>query len=331
MLLTLQRASKQTCRLLGWWCHGALESYDMAQPAWVVRNRRARFRRRVAPAVGRGWPAGWGYRVQPAWLRYFSHALHSPQRRSVETARAALAARAVLEGTSPEQFPASLSETGVWAPGWLTYNLRALPLRFAAHIIAVAIVLSVALLSSDLAIQSWPSVAREAFPGAFTEPDQDDVRVQRQITVPPSGQAVDLALAANMLLGQIEPAFVESHVLAEGETLGQIAAANKVSVASIVWSNDLPASDVFAAGQELRIPRLSGIPYVIEQDATLDSIAAQFHVSPQAIVLFKANGVQEGQPLPVGREIFIPGGTRDYPAEFLAQHNGEQELPRCVR
>jgi murein DD-endopeptidase MepM/ murein hydrolase activator NlpD len=136
-----------------------------------------------------------------------------------------------------------------------------------------------------------------------------------------------LALAtANLLPGQIEPVFVESHVLAEGETLGQIAAANNVTVASLVWSNDLPANDVFAAGQELRIPRLSGIPYVIEEDTTLDSLAAQFHVSPQAIVLFKANGVQEGQPLPVGREIFIPGGMRDYPPEFLAQHNGEQGI-----
>jgi len=36
--------------------------------------------------------------------------------------------------------------------------------------------------------------------------------------------------------------------------------------------------------------------------------------------------VSMGQPLPVGQELFIPGGTRAYPAEFLAQHGGEQGI-----
>jgi murein DD-endopeptidase MepM/ murein hydrolase activator NlpD len=171
--------------------------------------------------------------------------------------------------------------------------------------------------------QSVPWRAPDPSSAQFVGQD-DDVRVRREITLATDAEASAQALsAANLRPEQVEPVFTESHVLAEGETLGQIAAAYRVTVASIFWSNDLAASDVFAVGQELRIPRMSGIPHVIEQGDTLAAIAAQFHVSPQAIVLFKPNGVQESQPLPVGREIFIPGGTRDYPADFLAQHSGE--------
>src|SRR5207253_6879736 len=51
-----------------------------------------------------------------------------------------------------------------------------------------------------------------------------------------------------------------------------------------------------------------------------------FHVTTQAIVLFKANGVDEDQPLPVGREIFIPGGSQSYPAEILSRYGDEQGI-----
>ena len=62
-------------------------------------------------------------------------------------------------------------------------------------------------------------------------------------------------------------------------------------MASLFWSNDLDRGDILAAGQALRIPRISGIPYVIQAGDTLESIAQKFQVSPQAIVLL--TGVRE--------------------------------------
>src|SRR5262249_1180347 len=121
---------------------------------------------------------------------------------------------------------------------------------------------------------------------------------------------------------QFASAFVESHVVVEGETLRDIAAQYHISVPALFWSNDLQASGVFAAGQTLRIPRISGIPYIIEESDTLEAIAQRIQVDQHASVLFKANGVHEGQALPVGVEIFVPGGTLPYPDELLSRYGG---------
>jgi murein DD-endopeptidase MepM/ murein hydrolase activator NlpD len=150
-----------------------------------------------------------------------------------------------------------------------------------------------------------------------------DLEIQRQlagIDLPSDGdQALEFAPIAGAIA---ESAYADSHILAEGETLGQLAAQYHVSVASIFWANDLAESQVFGAGQELRIPRQNGIPHVVEPGETLDGLAARFQVQPLAIVLFAPNRVRAGQPLPVGQEIFIPGGKQEYSEAYLAQHGG---------
>src|SRR5262249_21911424 len=150
-----------------------------------------------------------------------------------------------------------------------------------------------------------------------------DVRVQRQISAGEGSSTSDQALSlAPNPSPYNAPAFEEYHVLVEGETLGELAARYHVSVESIFWANDLGSSHVFAAGQELRIPRMAGIPYVIEQGDTIEAIAGRFHVQPEAIELFAPNGVHMDQPLNLGSEIFIPAGVQAYPEEFLRQHGG---------
>ncbi|NJO84457.1 MAG: peptidoglycan DD-metalloendopeptidase family protein [Blastochloris sp.] len=97
-------------------------------------------------------------------------------------------------------------------------------------------------------------------------------------------------------------------------------------VASIVWANDLQNGDLLAVGRELRIPRISGIPHVVQQGDTIESIARAFQVSPEAITLFKANDVRVGDVLDVGRELFVPGATRGYPTEFLSRYGDERAV-----
>lgn len=136
-----------------------------------------------------------------------------------------------------------------------------------------------------------------------------------------------IALAPLRLLPpDLAPAFEERYQLQEGEQLGDIAARYGVSVASLFWANGLQSGDVLAAGQELRIARISGIPHVIQPGETLEAIAERFGVSVQAIVLFKANRISVGQDLPIGREIFIPGGVLPYPPEILARYGDERGI-----
>lgn len=224
-------------------------------------------------------------------------------------------ARALLNGTSP-------ALTRRRSPLALVRRLlaqlarrRGLPLRFAAHFLTVGIVLlavlSPALAHSLVAPASLGGVAPRARAAI-------DLQVSREIDAQAragdAGLLQPLALMAN---AEELPAFVDTHEVFEGETLGQIATQYGVSVASLFWANDLGTENVFAAGQELRVPRLSGLPYIIEEGDTLDALAARFGVRTQAITLFKPNAIDASAPLPVGREIYIPGGVSAYPDDLL--------------
>jgi murein DD-endopeptidase MepM/ murein hydrolase activator NlpD len=198
-------------------------------------------------------------------------------------------------------------------------------LRLAAHLVTLAIVLTVAVVAKDISAGSDYWVVRRGTPRLVVR--APDIRVQRSLLAPFGvGGEVTALPALRAPQEQLAPPFIESHQLLEGETLGQVAANYGVSVAALFWSNDLASSNVFAAGQELRIPRIAGIPHVIAEGDTLESIAAQYGASPEAIVLLKSNGVSENLPLPIGREIFVPGGTLPYPQELLDEYGGEQGI-----
>jgi murein DD-endopeptidase MepM/ murein hydrolase activator NlpD len=295
----------------------------MAQPAWVVRARRAQMRRQL---IATHWLARHQARevtlaAYLAWLRYISQTLQPSRRRMIVAARAAIAARAVLEDVPLELYTPTWPAADPPIRAWMDRLYHFSP-RFAAHIVAISIVMAVALFSADLQLRL--PTALSSF--RLTLPNEQltgDMQIQRQIVGAEQSSDDEQALGfAPIAKVAAEPVFVDYHILTEGETLGQLAAQYHVSVESIFWANDLAASHVFGAGQELRIPRMAGIPHVIEQGETLESIAARFQVQPQAIVLFVPNGVRADRPLTVGQEIFVPGGKQIYPEEYLAQHGG---------
>jgi murein DD-endopeptidase MepM/ murein hydrolase activator NlpD len=238
------------------------------------------------------------------------------------SAQAALAARSVLENKQPvTHLPPLLSADAPPNRAWIE-RLYLFSPRFASHVVTISIVLIAALFSAGVRLE-LPAGLSTLSSAPLAEELTGDVQVQRQIVVAGEANVGDQALSlVPSRFASVEPAFVEYHVLAEGETLAQLAARYHVNVESLFWANDLASSHVFAAGQELRIPRLAGIPHVIEQGETLASISAHFQVSPEAIALFAPNGIQPGQPMPVGREIFIPGAVQAYPEDYLAQQGG---------
>jgi len=301
----------------------------MAQPAWVVRVRRARSRQHSRSVKLSDYPSGAlpSGQAEHAWADRWAYILSVLIPRTEYADKAARGARAVLQ-----QVALADSERSATQRAWHIARLprpqfRRMPLRWAAHVVTLAIVLVVAsgamrpLVSRRQTIPAMPAggLGRDRVGGDFT--------IQRAITPLSDADAAGIDLPTTRVADlQSLPAFIESHTLVEGETLGQVAAQYNVSVAALFWGNDLGSGNVFAAGQELRIPRLNGIPHIVQEDESLDSIADRFHVRPQAIELFKANNIHATQPLPVGREIFIPGGTLPYPDEIVTKFGGEQGI-----
>jgi LysM repeat protein len=114
-----------------------------------------------------------------------------------------------------------------------------------------------------------------------------------------------------ILVGAASPALAETHVVARGETLAQIAARYHTTVTALVATNHLASANLIRAGQVLLIPGTSTpagpVHHTVVNGETLAGIASQFHTSVMAIVT--ANGITNPNVIAIGRVLVIPGAT----------------------
>jgi murein DD-endopeptidase MepM/ murein hydrolase activator NlpD len=248
------------------------------------------------------------------WLYTWLFVLLATPTRIRQASLAQARARAALEGAPPP------CESPALPQGW-RLRRNHIPSRFVTHLTAVAIVVCCATIAELLP----PGIAgRSQFaapPIALTPALDPSITIANRVLLAPA-PAVSENLGQSFIIND-RSIFTDYHVLVEGEQLGDLANRYNVSVASIFWSNGLADRDLLLAGDELRIPRISGMPYIVQPGETVAEIAARFRVDPQAILLFAPNGIEVAAPLIPGREIFIPGATRPFPGEVLARHGSE--------
>ena len=99
------------------------------------------------------------------------------------------------------------------------------------------------------------------------------------------------------------------YVVQPGDDLASIAGKFGVSVESIRWSNyaSLKSTDSnVAAGDKIFIPPVDGLVVTVSDGDSVDSLAAAYHVSAQAIVDF--NYLRDPARVPAGWRLVIPGG-----------------------
>ena len=90
------------------------------------------------------------------------------------------------------------------------------------------------------------------------------------------------------------------------DLLSFIASDYGVSVASIMWANNLANANSIYPGQILRIPPVSGVIHKVKKGDTAASIAKKYGVTADKILAF--NDRKEGQPLDMDEEIIVPDG-----------------------
>ncbi len=133
---------------------------------------------------------------------------------------------------------------------------------------------------------------------------------------PPQAATDPLVPAISQPLA-VTDAFRTVHLLADGETLGDLAVRYGVSVATLVWANGLERGDALMLGQPLRIPRVSGVVYVVRPGDDVASVAERMGVAPEAFLTFDPNHLRDAQDLVSGMEIFVPGGELPLDASLL--------------
>ena len=99
---------------------------------------------------------------------------------------------------------------------------------------------------------------------------------------------------------------IEQYAVAPGDTLSDIADKFGVSIATILWENNLTVHDFIKPGQKLTILPTSGITYKVKKGDTVAKIAAANGVDPNDIKNW--NNIVDETVLATGESLIIPGG-----------------------
>jgi len=96
------------------------------------------------------------------------------------------------------------------------------------------------------------------------------------------------------------------YVVKAGDTLTGIASHFGLNMMTIWWANKLSAKDQLHVGQKLLIPPVDGVLYTAVEGDTVESVAARYHASEQAIMEYDSLTSDE---LTIGQQIMIPDGV----------------------
>ena len=96
-----------------------------------------------------------------------------------------------------------------------------------------------------------------------------------------------------------------SHEVETGESLWSISQNYHITLDTLASANPQYAQTQLKPGITLKIPSQDGLCYKVESGKTMETIAKQFSVPVEKIVL--ANGLTENQSLIKNQELFIPG------------------------
>lgn len=99
---------------------------------------------------------------------------------------------------------------------------------------------------------------------------------------------------------------VVTYSIAEGDTIGSIAAEYQISVRTILLVNNLGPRDFLRIGQSLKIPPMDGLLHIVKQGDTAEKIAKRYSASVQDILT--ANHFGQAADLRIGEELIVPNG-----------------------
>ena len=96
-----------------------------------------------------------------------------------------------------------------------------------------------------------------------------------------------------------------------GDTTITIAAANKITVNTLLWANAIDDIDSIMPGDKIFILPVSGLSYTVKKGDDIKSIAKEFKAEADKIIAF--NSLPANGDIEEGEEIVIPNGQKELP------------------
>lgn len=163
---------------------------------------------------------------------------------------------------------------------------------------------TVKLLNADSSAAGNENLAQENYSEdeyTFYEPVPD---VNSQIVLASAGPQVSAASKKSRGMRTYE--------VRNGDTAGSIAAANGVSVNTVLWANNLSETSMIKPGDKLTILPITGATHKVAKGDTLDAIAKKYNSDSQKILAY--NELTADGNLKEGQTLVIPDGYLSAPA-----------------
>lgn len=121
----------------------------------------------------------------------------------------------------------------------------------------------------------------------------------------PNGTIKDISSGTTIAANRSEVVY---YTVGTGDTISSIANQFRISVNTILWSNNLTAYSLIRPGDKLTILPVSGAMYTVKSGDTVGRIALKFGVEESSI--FQYNSIKSANGLVIGKTIIIPGGKK---------------------
>ena len=135
----------------------------------------------------------------------------------------------------------------------------------------------------------------------------------------PINQTVGLEIARNdfsafTIIPDRPRSEVIQYTIQSGDTIFGIAERFGLKPETIAWSNDRAITEGLRPGKTLNILPVDGVYFTVTADASIESIAKQYHVDPYLVIDSEYNDLFGDAPdtqLPSGTHVVLPGGTAE--------------------
>ncbi|MBI4427315.1 MAG: peptidoglycan DD-metalloendopeptidase family protein [Candidatus Magasanikbacteria bacterium] len=164
---------------------------------------------------------------------------------------------------------------------------------------------------------NWKEGAVGAQPGATAGAASQPFQPQDIASISSGGMALS---KPTILPGAVVPGSTSGptrtqivlHTVQTGDTIGSIAEKYRVSIATILWANNLTERSYIRPGNELKILPVSGLLHTVKKGDTIAKIAKLYKTDAEKIIKF--NKLKEdGSDVVIGEGLVIPDGLKPQP------------------
>ena len=140
------------------------------------------------------------------------------------------------------------------------------------------------------------------------EPDLSSSWRDNLATLTPDESALEAPEIGDTSLTEARRSEVIEYVVESGDILGSIAEKFEISVATILWANDLSFYSVIRPGQKLKILPTDGLIYTIKKGDALEKIAKTYQSDINDII--ESNKLESIHDIIAGQDLLLPGGIK---------------------